>query len=153
MKLLMASLFTMLFGGLALAQTSNVMFYRDVVLPVNISTARVVKTNHGYGNTYLVKVLVPELAAETLMNHRNDGEGAPCMATYEASDINQVIQNNPAMEQVGFRIMLTKTLQPDPSQNSCHVTLNETITAKIRGFTFLHSRSSQLPDRVLADCR
>lgn len=148
-----------LFLGLAVLATSlgaqantKVISTRTVDLPVDISQAKVVKTNAGYGSTFLVKILVPALAEESLMNHRNEGESAPCLATYETDNLNDVIGGKPGVETVPFEIQLVKetSLRDD---GTCSVFLTENISTKIRGFTFLHSRSSALPDRVAEDCK
>jgi hypothetical protein len=143
----------LLITGIANSQVTEPIFTRTVTLPVDISTARVVKTNKGYGETYLVKVLVPELAAETLMNHRNEGEGAPCLATYQADSVDQVVWHHPETIHTEFKIDLVKLLLPDPKNNVCKVQLIETVTTTIRGYEFTHERSSNLPDRVLEDCK
>ncbi len=140
-------------SSLAYAQSSEILFSRTVTLPVDISKTKVVKTNLGYGQTFLVKILVPELAAETLMNHRNESEDAPCLATYEAQTVGQIIQNKPAVDQALFKIELSKSFNPDPEKNICHLTLIESVSTQVRGFLFIHVRESQLPDRVLADCK
>lgn len=150
MKLLVATV--LMFAGLAAHADSVTVSSRTVTLPVDLSAAHVRKTNAGYGQTYLVKILVPELAAETVMNHRNEGEGAPCLATYEVDTIEQLIQGRPSVEKAAFKIELVKDTYLDEAK-VCHVTLTENVTTSIRGFQFIHSRASPLPDRNEADCK
>lgn len=126
---------------------------RTVKIPVDISTAKVVKTNAGYGKIFLVKILVPGLAEPTLMNHRNEGESAPCLATYETDNIDDVVQGKPETVVADMDIELTKSSYVEPTDNLCHVQLTETITTKIRGFDFIHERISDLPTRDPGDCR
>lgn len=150
----MRNLFVLMFllgGQLALADV-KVVSERSVVLPVDVSLAKVRKTNAGYGQMYLVKILVPELASETLMNHRNEGEGAPCLATYDVSTVEELIQGKPGVERVPFQITLTKSVQLR-EDGSCAVSLQEDISASVRGFNFFHTRIAPLPDRVAADCQ
>jgi len=138
------------FASTAFADT--VLSTSTVQLPVDISSAKVVKTNKGYGTTYLVKVLIPALAGPTLMNHRNDGEPAPCMATYETNQISDIVQNNPETLSVPVSIQLVKSVAPSADGKTCQVLLTENVSTIIRGFHFVHSRSQQMPDRDIADC-
>jgi hypothetical protein len=125
---------------------------RTVTVPVDISKAKVVITNKGYGTTYLVKVLVPALAAPTLMNHRNEGESAPCLATYETDQIDDVVQGRPEVINADMKIDLRKSVYVSSDDKLCHVVLTEDISTTIRGFNFVHGRSSDLPTRDPADC-
>tara|TARA_R110000868_G_scaffold132380_2_gene343108 strand:- start:38190 stop:38642 length:453 start_codon:yes stop_codon:yes gene_type:complete len=149
MKTLLAA-FLLTLSGLAQAQfSSSIMSEKTVTLPVDISTTRLKFTNLGYSN-FLVKVIVPELAEHTVMNHRNSGEDGPCLFTYEAFQIDDVIQDNPIVEDIDFKITLVKesVVQGDV----CKVTLTENVHAQIRGFFFQHSLTTQMPDRIPADC-
>ncbi len=149
---------TLLLGIAVLATTlgaqaeTKTISTRTVNLPVDISQAKVVKTNAGYGTTFLVKILVPALAEETLMNHRNDGESAPCLATYGTDNLDAVIGNKPGVETVAFKIELKKETSLEDN-GTCSVILVEEVSAEIRGFLFEHYRSSVLPDRVAEDCK
>ena len=75
------------------------------------------------------------------------------MATYDTTNIEDVIQNNPIVEKLPFQLKLTKTTLLDPATKICHVTLTESIEGKIRGFTFLHSVSQEVQNRPAEDCR
>lgn len=123
-----------------------------VTLPVDVSIAKVRKTNAGYGAQYLVKILVPELAAETIMNHRNEGEGAPCLATTDITNVSDLIGNNPGIEHPRFEIRLSKITYLRDNK-TCAVSLREDITTNVRGFNFFHTRTSPMPDRVAEDCK
>lgn len=125
---------------------------RTVDIPVDISTTKVKLSNADYSSP-VVKVLVPALADETLLNHRNTSEGAPCLATYDTRDPAMVIQDNPVTEVIPMTITLSKGFSKNPSTKICEVRLIEQITAQIRGFTFTHEREAPLPDRSLEDCR
>jgi hypothetical protein len=132
--------------------TDKLISSREVTLPVNISPATLHLSQADY-SVPVVKVLVPELAAETLMNHRNTKEGAPCLATTDTKDANDIIKNNPAIEQIVFQIDLIKSVSPDLDNKVCHVWLTEKLHAVIRGAKFDHARDSALPDRSLEDCQ
>jgi hypothetical protein len=135
-----------------LTETNVILSQRTVNLQVDISTARVKLSRAGY-SVPLVKVLVPGLADVTLLNHRNEGEGAPCLATYETHDPAAVIQDHPAVEQVPFTVTLTKRLVANQFEQKCRVGLIETVNGKIRGFEFVHSRFQAIGERKPEDCR
>ncbi len=104
----------------------------------------------GYGSEVL-KVFIPSLADITFLDHRNENSGAPCMSTYETAIPEDVIQGRPGNETVNFNVILTK--HTFLNGTVCKVSMVETITAKIRGFNFSHSQSTNMPDRHQDDCR
>lgn len=125
---------------------------REVMLPVKINANTVKLSSAGYSRP-LVKVLIPDLADVTLLNHRNFGEDAPCMSTVGAEIPEDVVKNDEKTENIKFSVILTKTVYPDSDNKTCLVSLSEDITATIRGFKFTHERSASLQKRVLEDCR
>lgn len=146
------------FGGLS-AGAQEIENSREVVLAertvnlnVDISSAKLKLSRADYSSP-VVKVLVPELADATILDHRNTGEGAPCMATYQALSPEEIIQNNPAVELVPMTITLKKILTPDRANGRCLVVLDERIEGKIRGFVFEHQRAIEVGARHLDDCR
>lgn len=146
MSLVLLSLFL---GSLAQAE---IISSKTVDLPVDLSTAGIRLSKAGYSMP-TVKVLIPELAAVTVMNHRNEGETAPCVATYQAIEVEEVVQGLPTIETVPFTITLEKSVRIDHRNNSCAVTLVETVEGVVRGFTFSHIRQSPLPSRHIDDCK
>lgn len=128
------------------------MYEKQVTLPVDVSSTRIHLSRAGYSMD-VVKVLIPELADVTFLNHRNNSAGAPCMSTYETFEPNDVIQGNPSVEQVNFTIKLSKYLYQDTENKVCKVQLVETVSGKIRGFNFGHTLSTDMPDRHLEDCK
>lgn len=124
---------------------------KKVILPVDISSARLLLSNAGYGDMYILKIIIPELADMTFLNHRNPTAGGPCMATYETLDLEAVVQGNPSVENVEFDITLDKDVYLN--DEFCHVTMTETVVGKIRGFTFQHTVSQEMPRRMKEDCR
>lgn len=143
--LLIASLIT------SLSASAVTLHKKKVTLPVDISTTRLLMSNAGYGDSYILKVIIPELADVTFLNHRNPQAGGPCMATYETIDPEAVLQGNPAIENVQFEITLDKDVWDDG--NVCQVWMRETVVGKIRGFNFQHSVTQQMPNRSKEDCR
>lgn len=153
MKSFVLTLISTLVINLQAQAAETVISSRIVNLPVDISLTKVVLTNAGYGTTYLVKVLVPALAEPTLMNHRNEGESAPCLATYETNKIEEIVQNNPEIINVDMKIDLIKLTSISDEDQLCHVFLTENITTKIRGYNFRHFRTSEMPTRAPTDCQ
>lgn len=137
-----------------IAQANEVIIAKKTVkLAVDLSTTGIRSSNLGYGDTYFVKILVPGLAAETLLNHRNEGESAPCLATYQTFKVEDVVQNNPTTEIHEFEIVQRKVLYPDPENKSCIVILREDVATKVRGFDFIHTRTEEMPRRHIDDCQ
>jgi hypothetical protein len=122
---------------------------------VDLSPAGIKLSRAGY-TMPTVKILIPELAAETVMNHRNPGESAPCLATTDTLKVEDVVQGNPVTEKADFTITLEKTAEVyknSDGQDVCSVYLTETVSGTVRGFAFNHVRESALPERVVADCK
>ena len=126
---------------------------RNVVLNVDISETKVKLSRAGYGSPTL-KILVPDLADVTILDHRNIGEGAPCLATYDANSPERIIQKRPAIEQVKFTVTLQKKATIIPGETpTCEITLNESVEGMVRGFQFMHFRSILVGNRNVDDCR
>lgn len=143
--LLMASLVS------SVSASAVTLHQKKVTLPVDISSTRLLMSNAGYGQNYILKVIIPELADITFLNHRNPKAGGPCMATYETENVDDVIQGNPSVETVTFDVKLEKETWFDGTV--CVVSMTESIVGKIRGFTFQHSVIQQMPARTKEDCR
>ena len=144
--------FAIMMSRAILASAETQISSRTVTVPVDITSAKVVKTNAGYGTTFLVKILVPALAEPTLMNHRNAGESAPCLATYDTDTVDDIVQGQPETLSATVKIDLVKSAYVDAVDHLCHVLLQETLSTKIRGFEFGHSRWTDLPTRDPGDC-
>lgn len=149
MKLLFSLLF-LVSSFAAFAQSSQTIISEKVVtFPVDLNTTRLKFTSLGY-SAPLVKVIVPELAGDTLLNHRNEGEDGPCLFTYDAFRVDDVLQDNPEVLDTQFTIKVIRSVFVH--HNVCKVTLTETVEADIRGFLFQHSLSTPMPDRIIEDC-
>ncbi len=146
MKMLL--LFSLLISSSTFAQT--ILSSKKVNLPVNIDESNMKLSRAGYSSDVL-KVFIPALADVTILDHRNENSGAPCMSTYEAFVAEDVIQGRPGVENIEFTIELTKWTHLDG--DTCKVQMAETITANIRGFNFSHNKNQILPDRHKDDCR
>lgn len=153
-KLIAVSLTLIMMAGVsAQAQTEKVILSEKVVqLNVDISKTKLKLSQADYDSP-VVKVLVPDLADVTILDHRNTNEGAPCMATYDTLSPEDVIQNNPSIEKIDFTITLAKHAIPNLQNKTCDVILSETINAKIRGFNFNHYKNVNVGTRHIDDCR
>ncbi|XGC81640.1 hypothetical protein ACES2L_03990 [Bdellovibrio bacteriovorus] len=138
----------------ASANEGDQVISRKVVeLPVDLSTAGIRLSNAGYGTREFVKILIPQLADHTLMNHRNEGESAPCVATFQTFKVEDVVQGNPEVLRVPFTIEVKRRVWADTWSKKCFLSLRENISANVRGFEFIHEREIELPERPLEDCR
>ena len=141
-------------GSIATAQAGEdvVLSEKEVTLNVDISTAKTKLSIADYSSP-VVKVLVPELADVTILDHRNTGEGAPCLATYDTLDPRDVIQGNPTTEKINFKVTLIKQTATNTSQDICYVRLSERVEGNIRGFKFTHNKQKPMGTRHIDDCR
>ena len=144
MSLIFAFMGTFSFAG------ETIINEKIVSLPVDIGKAKLKFSNLGYGETHFVKIIVPELAGNTILNHRNIGEDGPCLFTRDTFELEDVLQNKHEVVKTNFKITLIKNTYKHGG--TCHLTLFEDIEANIRGFHFEHRRSIPLPDRVIEDC-
>lgn len=146
-------MFVVMFAFISMNASASEVIVSDqnVQLNVDISTTKVKLSQADYSSP-VVKVLVPELADVTVLNHRNTSEGAPCMATYETLSPEEVVKDNPAIEKVNFNIKLIKNAVKT-NDGKCTVFLEEHIEATIRGFLFEHFKSTTVGDRHIDDCR
>ena len=131
-------------------QAKHLVSEKTVDLPVDISTAGVRFSASGY-SMYLVKVLVPGLAEETVLDHRNEGEAAPCMATWEIFSADELIQGHPGVEVVPVTIKVTRHFHVQ--DGICQGLLKEDIRTTIRGVRFSHLKTLALPSRHVDDCK
>lgn len=133
-------------------QGEKVLSQRTVTLKVDLNEKTVKLSRAGYSMP-LVKILVPDLADVTLLNHRNESEGAPCLSTQEAQQPSQVLKNRPQVERVPFVITLSKSFALDQQSGVCYVTLVEHVEGRVRGILFTHDRTQDVAERIAEDCR
>jgi hypothetical protein len=144
------TVFVLLLLSISSYANTKIISEREVRLPIDLSSLKLKWSNVGYGQNHFVKIIIPELASETLLNHRNVGEDGPCLFTRDASHVGEVLQDNPEFTQATVKIILKKTT--GVVGGVCLVNLVEYIETDIRGFLFEHTRISTLPSRVVGDC-
>jgi hypothetical protein len=124
----------------------------EVDVPLNEETVKC--SARDYSAPFL-KVLIPALADITALNHRNAGEGAPCIAAGQCRSFTEpqalLSRGGERVERVAVRVTLKKETALDGEV--CRVTLVETVNAVIRGTPFFHERRHELAERVPSDCR
>jgi hypothetical protein len=133
----------------------KVLKVTNKVVKATLNKETVKCSNAGYENPEL-KVLVADLAPITLMNHRNPGEGAPCVRAGVCEGTfgpNTILSAGEGTISVPVTIRLIQVLQAYPEQQVCNVTLVETINSTIRGVKFDHRREINAGERELADCK
>jgi len=144
-------------SGITLANTlENESVIHDtttaVNVPLNLST--VLCSRADYGASHL-KVLIPELAGLTVLDHRNFGAGAPCVSAGPCSlkqNVNDVLDVNRNSETVPVRVVLKRVTTLNDLTGQCVVSLVENIETTIRGKKFLHQREVVLGERLPEDC-
>ena len=152
----------MLVGAAAGAQTppdfetkTSVVKDATTQMEIALNAQTVICSHLDYGYPAL-KILIPQLGALTVMNHRNSGAGAPCVAAGICvtgnlpSDIIDAL--NPT-EKVAAHVTLTKVYEIDNKASVCRVTLLENLEIPIRGKTFLHQRQLEVGERSVEDCQ
>jgi hypothetical protein len=133
---------------------STVLSDRTSDVSVALGPTTVKCSAQGYSMPNL-KVLVPALAGITLLDHRNAGEGAPCIAAGRCVSGDEPLallaRPGQAVETIHVRVTLKKETRLEGEV--CHVTLVENVVTAIRGVPFFHERRQDVADRVPADCR
>jgi hypothetical protein len=128
---------------------------RDQTTTVGVDlNAQTVKCSAADYSMPMLKVLIPNLAALTVLNHRNTKEGAPCVAAGQcgaALGPQSILGSGAGSERIPVRVVLKKVAQLDGAV--CHVSLVETVTTEIRGVPFFHERQQAVADRAADDCR
>jgi hypothetical protein len=99
--------------------------------------AQLLLSNAGYGEVEILKIIVPELADVTFLNHRNPTAGGPCLDTYDSIDPQDIIQGRPGIEEVTFTVKLIKDTYK--SGNKCSITMYESVEGNVRGYKFTHT--------------
>ncbi|MBI4061302.1 MAG: hypothetical protein HY403_07710 [Elusimicrobia bacterium] len=126
----------------------------DRTTPVSVAlNAGTVKCSAADYSAPMLKVLIPALADLTVLNHRNDGEGAPCVAAGRCSEVRpeDVLRGGEGADRINVRVVLRK--ETSIQGLVCRVSLIETIETTIRGVAFRHERVQEVAERLASDCR
>lgn len=126
-------------------------------LNLSLNEQTVLCSEVGYGSAFL-KILIPQLADITIMDHRNEGADAPCVAAGNCAprgslDPKDILDPRNPKETVDVTVTLTKRAVLDPKQLRCTVELVENIDLDVRGVHFTHERGALIGERNVKDCR
>lgn len=153
MKLLTVALL-LLFPIAAHAETLEKVISNETYdINVAISAGSVRCSSLGYGRPEL-KVDVPDLDWAASFNHRQQGEGQPCM-TVGLCDA----RHSPDKVRAGgdgdvpTRLQVVHKEVGVIDKGVCSRELVEHVTMELRGFTFAHERSAPLPSLSATECR
>ncbi len=156
-----AVVFTAVLGSaLAPAHAENWEFKETLVHAA--SHSREIALNAGtvlcsaadYGKPFL-KVLIPELAAITLLDHQNIGAGAPCVAAGTCTtgkEPETILDPAKPTEPVTITVQAFRQDSIEHDAQTCTTFLLERVQVTIRGTAFTHERFAALGSRPYADC-
>lgn len=109
----------------------------------------------GYGSPEL-KVDVPDLDWAAVFNHRQLGEGEPCMAAGACTSTNtpgRVLAGGEGDVPAQVLVVHTEVGTIDKVHATCTRELVEELTMQLRGLTFTHRKSTPLAPWTAAECR
>lgn len=125
-------------------------------------------TQLGYG-AMTHKVLVPQLAAHTLFNHRNPGEDGPCLRSdrrrfggvtlpafpgFEPPQkpvVEEVVDTDPN-EEIVIEIKISNRYLMNREKNICKIQMVEDVRTEISGEEFYHTYTKDMGFRYIGDC-
>ncbi len=145
------SLFTLLISIYA-QSGERVISVKKIPVKLLLNEQSVICSSAGYGRDFL-KILVPQLAKHSLMEHRNIGVSAPCLAAGdclndESQEFLKIIKEHGSINKKSImKITLKKAFVYNDRDKVCRMWLHEDVELKIGKFKFTHSRNSKLPDR------
>jgi len=153
-----------LFAGLMITLSVSAMAQEPIVkeisrhvqeIEVKVDETTVRCSALGYSRPEL-KVDVPALDWAATFQHRNFGEGQPCMTagrcTRERSP-ELILAGGNGVEKVLLEVVHTEEAYLDESNNTCYRSLVETLTMTLRGQTFTHRRHAVLSEATSDLCK
>jgi hypothetical protein len=116
----------------------------------------VICSHADYSATFL-KVLIPQLASLTLLDHQNTDAGAPCVAAGECAPFGDhapadILDEADTTEPVDVTVRATRVNEIDHEAQTCTTSLIERVDVVIRGVSFGHERYASLGTRPYTDC-
>src|SRR4051812_4514718 len=154
MKTLIAAV--LLFPLAAQAETLEKEVFRqttDITVPLHPSSVRC--SALGYGQPEL-KVDVPDLDWAAVFNHRQLGEGEPCMTAGVCDGTHtpaRVLAGGAGDIPAHLLVVHTEIATIDRGRAVCVRELVEELTMELRGLTFAHRKSTPLLPWTAAECR
>ncbi len=108
----------------------------------------------GYGLPEL-KIDVPALDWAAKFQHRNLGEGQPCMTAGRCTSFRGpelVLQDRPGVEAVDLTVIHSEEGVIDRERDTCHRRLVEEVEMTLRGTRFTHTRTAPLIHVSAEEC-
>lgn len=104
-----------------------------------------------------LKILLPELAAITLLDHQNFGAGAPCVAAGQCglpdgTEPEDILNPYNQFEDVDIVVKAIRVDIVDDEALTCATSLTERVDVVVRGVPFFHERYADLGFRPYSDC-
>lgn len=151
MKTLLAiALATFAQAALASDIQTHEMTLKDEVVQLNLAlNAETVRCLVGDYGASSLKISVPSLKYYTVFSHTTEGETLPCINAGFCGDTplgrgnpervpETIIDVKNPFQLTDLRIVLTETLTLDHAGKTCTRTLNEHVSATVRGMDFQH---------------
>jgi len=146
-------------GSLSIAAAENtynetVVHETTTTVEVDLNSSSVLCSAADYGATFL-KVLIPDLAKLTLLDHQNTGAGQPCVAAGPCGPGQMpadIIDAAHPKETVQITVKAVRGDDADSVAQTCNTGLTETVKVTIRGVDFFHQRFADLGQRPYSDC-
>ena len=138
----------------------SIVHQSKTVLNVDLNSQTVICSQADYSMPML-KVLIPGLAGITLLDHQNQGAGAPCMTTGQrcsrrtgdkGASPAEMLQGNPRVEKTKVSVAAIRVEEIDHAAKTCSTYLKEHVESMIAGKRFFHERTATLGTRNYADC-
>lgn len=121
---------------------------------ITLDDSTVLCSSAEYGQEFL-KILIPELAKLTLLDHQNAGAGAPCVAAGVCAPGNapsDILDPAQPKETVAIQVTAVRLDESDADAQLCDTYLIERVKIDVRGVEFTHERGIALGSRPFADC-
>ncbi|HUS67014.1 MAG TPA: MYXO-CTERM sorting domain-containing protein [Kofleriaceae bacterium] len=123
---------------------------------LELTPETVICSHADYSATFL-KVLIPQLASITLLDHQNTDAGAPCVAAGECAPFGDhapadILDGADTSETVDITVRAIRMDDIDHDAQTCTTTLKERVDLVIRGVPFAHERYASLGTRPYGDC-
>ena len=121
---------------------------------ITLDDSTVLCSSAEYGQQFL-KILIPELAKLTLLDHQNAGAGAPCVAAGICEPGNtpsDILDPARPTEAVSIQVTAHRVDESDADTQQCETYLVERVKLDVRGIEFTHERAAALGTRPYEDC-
>lgn len=162
MRMRTCTLATSLVLGLASSAGAAVESREELVHETTTSvelllTPETVICSHADYSASFLKVLIPQLAGITLLDHQNTDAGAPCVAAGECEPFgdhapDDILDPADTSETVDIRVRAKRVDDIDHEAQTCTTSLRERVDLEIRGVRFAHERWAPLGTRPYGDC-